>query len=104
MSAVLNHPSSEELPAPGLQNHDAKPAEASSDTQGEGAETSSASEPQTSVHNALVAHVSVCDKKRKVFTWKPYGFYSSALIFQLFQKCRLVQRILDAWEENDKIQ
>uniref|UniRef100_A0A8C5ESE7 Protein phosphatase 6, regulatory subunit 2a n=1 Tax=Gouania willdenowi TaxID=441366 RepID=A0A8C5ESE7_GOUWI len=23
---------------------------------------------------------------------------------QLFQKCRLVQRILDAWEENDKIQ
>ncbi|XP_024141351.1 serine/threonine-protein phosphatase 6 regulatory subunit 2a [Oryzias melastigma] len=78
VSAVLNHPSSEELPAPGLQNHDAKPAEASSDTQGEGAETSSASEPQTSVHNALVAH--------------------------LFQKCRLVQRILDAWEENDKIQ
>uniref|UniRef100_A0A8C8A9U7 Protein phosphatase 6, regulatory subunit 2a n=1 Tax=Oryzias sinensis TaxID=183150 RepID=A0A8C8A9U7_9TELE len=35
-------------------------------------------DPQTSVHNALVAH--------------------------LFQKCRLVQRILDAWEENDKIQ
>ena len=23
---------------------------------------------------------------------------------QLFQKCRLVMRILDAWEENDKIQ
>uniref|UniRef100_A0A8C8A1T2 Protein phosphatase 6, regulatory subunit 2a n=1 Tax=Oryzias sinensis TaxID=183150 RepID=A0A8C8A1T2_9TELE len=56
VSAVLNHPSSEELSA----------------------ETSSASDPQTSVHNALVAH--------------------------LFQKCRLVQRILDAWEENDKIQ
>uniref|UniRef100_A0A673CNQ3 Serine/threonine-protein phosphatase 6 regulatory subunit 2-like n=1 Tax=Sphaeramia orbicularis TaxID=375764 RepID=A0A673CNQ3_9TELE len=26
------------------------------------------------------------------------------LNLQLFQKCRLVQRILDAWEENDKIQ
>uniref|UniRef100_A0A8C8A331 Protein phosphatase 6, regulatory subunit 2a n=1 Tax=Oryzias sinensis TaxID=183150 RepID=A0A8C8A331_9TELE len=47
VSAVLNHPSSEELSGPGLQNHDTKP---------------------------------------------------------LFQKCRLVQRILDAWEENDKIQ
>uniref|UniRef100_A0A6Q2WQ94 Protein phosphatase 6, regulatory subunit 2a n=1 Tax=Esox lucius TaxID=8010 RepID=A0A6Q2WQ94_ESOLU len=33
---------------------------------------------ETSLHNTLVAH--------------------------LFQKCRLVQRILDAWEENDKIQ
>uniref|UniRef100_A0A8C8A5D7 Protein phosphatase 6, regulatory subunit 2a n=1 Tax=Oryzias sinensis TaxID=183150 RepID=A0A8C8A5D7_9TELE len=39
-----------------------------------------------------------------IFTWKPYGFYFSVLNFQLFQKCRLVQRILDAWEENDKIQ
>uniref|UniRef100_A0A8C8A1V4 Protein phosphatase 6, regulatory subunit 2a n=1 Tax=Oryzias sinensis TaxID=183150 RepID=A0A8C8A1V4_9TELE len=73
VSAVLNHPSSEELSGPGLQNHDTKPADTISDTQGEGAETSSASDPQTSVHN-------------------------------LFQKCRLVQRILDAWEENDKIQ
>uniref|UniRef100_A0A8C5G9N5 Protein phosphatase 6, regulatory subunit 2a n=1 Tax=Gouania willdenowi TaxID=441366 RepID=A0A8C5G9N5_GOUWI len=35
-------------------------------------------DPQASIHNSLVAH--------------------------LFQKCRLVQRILDAWEENDKIQ
>ncbi|KAG7454764.1 hypothetical protein MATL_G00263340 [Megalops atlanticus] len=26
------------------------------------------------------------------------------LVVHLFQKCRLVQRILDAWEENDKIQ
>uniref|UniRef100_A0AAQ5X4H8 Protein phosphatase 6, regulatory subunit 2a n=1 Tax=Amphiprion ocellaris TaxID=80972 RepID=A0AAQ5X4H8_AMPOC len=47
VAAILNHPSSEERPSPGLQNHDGKP---------------------------------------------------------LFQKCRLVQRILDAWEENDKIQ
>ncbi|XP_035282067.1 serine/threonine-protein phosphatase 6 regulatory subunit 2-like [Anguilla anguilla] len=28
----------------------------------------------------------------------------NVLIAHLFQKCRLVQRILDAWEENDKIQ
>ncbi|KAL4659525.1 serine/threonine-protein phosphatase 6 regulatory subunit 2 isoform X2 [Arapaima gigas] len=28
----------------------------------------------------------------------------SLLVTHLFQKCRLVQRILDAWEENDKIQ
>uniref|UniRef100_A0A3B5AFT7 Serine/threonine-protein phosphatase 6 regulatory subunit 2-like n=1 Tax=Stegastes partitus TaxID=144197 RepID=A0A3B5AFT7_9TELE len=53
VAAILNHPSSEERP-------------------------SRTSDPQTSIHNALVAH--------------------------LFQKCRLVQRILDAWEENDKIQ
>uniref|UniRef100_A0A8C9YTQ2 Protein phosphatase 6, regulatory subunit 2a n=1 Tax=Sander lucioperca TaxID=283035 RepID=A0A8C9YTQ2_SANLU len=57
VAAILNHPSSEERPNPGLQNHDGNP---------------------TSIHNALVAH--------------------------LFQKCQLVQRILDAWEENDKIQ
>lgn len=25
-------------------------------------------------------------------------------VVQLFQQCRLVQRILDAWEENDRIQ
>uniref|UniRef100_A0A8C9YUP1 Protein phosphatase 6, regulatory subunit 2a n=1 Tax=Sander lucioperca TaxID=283035 RepID=A0A8C9YUP1_SANLU len=47
VAAILNHPSSEERPNPGLQNHDGNP---------------------------------------------------------LFQKCQLVQRILDAWEENDKIQ
>uniref|UniRef100_A0A665UJK5 Serine/threonine-protein phosphatase 6 regulatory subunit 2-like n=1 Tax=Echeneis naucrates TaxID=173247 RepID=A0A665UJK5_ECHNA len=47
--AILNHPSSEERPSPGLQNHDGMSA-------------------------------------------------------ALFQKCRLVQRILDAWEENDRIQ
>uniref|UniRef100_A0AAQ4PQZ4 Protein phosphatase 6 regulatory subunit 2 n=1 Tax=Gasterosteus aculeatus aculeatus TaxID=481459 RepID=A0AAQ4PQZ4_GASAC len=41
-------------------------------------ETGRTSDPHASIHNALVAH--------------------------LFQKCQLVQRILDAWEENDKIQ
>uniref|UniRef100_A0A8C4IMI2 Protein phosphatase 6 regulatory subunit 2 n=1 Tax=Dicentrarchus labrax TaxID=13489 RepID=A0A8C4IMI2_DICLA len=75
VAAILNHPSSEERPSPGLQNHDGKPA--ASNPEGEGevevVETGRTSDPQTSIHN-------------------------------LFQKCQLVQRILDAWEENDKIQ
>nr|XP_020457024.1 serine/threonine-protein phosphatase 6 regulatory subunit 2 isoform X2 [Monopterus albus] len=78
VAAILNHPSSEDRPSPGLQNHDGKPAASNPEGQGETAETDKSSDPQTSIHNALVAH--------------------------LFQKCRLVQRILDAWEENDKIQ
>ncbi|XP_068163275.1 serine/threonine-protein phosphatase 6 regulatory subunit 2a isoform X3 [Antennarius striatus] len=78
VAAILNHPSSEERPGPGLQNHDGKPAALNPEAQGETVETGGTSEPQTSVHNALVAH--------------------------LFQKCKLVQRILDAWEENEKIQ
>uniref|UniRef100_A0A3B5A261 Serine/threonine-protein phosphatase 6 regulatory subunit 2-like n=1 Tax=Stegastes partitus TaxID=144197 RepID=A0A3B5A261_9TELE len=79
VAAILNHPSSEERPSPGLQNHNGKPAAATSNSEGqvEQVETGRTSDPQTSIHNALVAH--------------------------LFQKCRLVQRILDAWEENDKI-
>ncbi|XP_010735231.1 serine/threonine-protein phosphatase 6 regulatory subunit 2a isoform X1 [Larimichthys crocea] len=78
VAAILNHPSSEEQPNPGLQNHDGKPAATNLEVQGEAMETGRTSDPQTSIHNALVAH--------------------------LFQKCQLVQRILDAWEENDKIQ
>ncbi|XP_029018506.1 serine/threonine-protein phosphatase 6 regulatory subunit 2a [Betta splendens] len=78
VAAILNHPSSDEPPNPGLQNHDGEPAESNPEVQGEASETGGNSDPQISTHNALVAH--------------------------LFQKCRLVQRILDAWEENDKIQ
>ncbi|XP_026182713.1 serine/threonine-protein phosphatase 6 regulatory subunit 2a isoform X2 [Mastacembelus armatus] len=78
VASILNHPSSEDRPSPGLQNHNGKPAASNSESQGEAVETDSSSDPQTSIHNALVAH--------------------------LFQKCRLVQRILDTWEENDKIQ
>ncbi|XP_035852200.1 serine/threonine-protein phosphatase 6 regulatory subunit 2a isoform X1 [Sander lucioperca] len=78
VAAILNHPSSEERPNPGLQNHDGNPAASDPEPQGEAVETGRTSDPQTSIHNALVAH--------------------------LFQKCQLVQRILDAWEENDKIQ
>uniref|UniRef100_A0A7N8Y508 Protein phosphatase 6, regulatory subunit 2a n=1 Tax=Mastacembelus armatus TaxID=205130 RepID=A0A7N8Y508_9TELE len=73
VASILNHPSSEDRPSPGLQNHNGKPAASNSESQGEAVETDSSSDPQTSIHN-------------------------------LFQKCRLVQRILDTWEENDKIQ
>ncbi|XP_034434429.1 serine/threonine-protein phosphatase 6 regulatory subunit 2-like isoform X4 [Hippoglossus hippoglossus] len=78
VAAILNHPSSEERHVPGLQNHDGSPAVSNLEEQGEAVETGRTVDPQTSIHNALVAH--------------------------LFQKCRLVQRILDAWEENDRIQ
>nr|XP_043876515.1 serine/threonine-protein phosphatase 6 regulatory subunit 2a isoform X3 [Solea senegalensis] len=78
VAAILNHPSSEERPSPGLQNHDGRSATSNPEVQGEDVETGRTVDPQTSIHNALVAH--------------------------LFQKCRLVQRILDAWEENDRIQ
>ncbi|XP_074482100.1 serine/threonine-protein phosphatase 6 regulatory subunit 2a isoform X3 [Sebastes fasciatus] len=78
VAAILNHPSSDERPSPVLLNHDGGPAASNPESQGEAVETGRTSDPQTSIHNALVAH--------------------------LFQKCYLVQRILDAWEENDKIQ
>lgn len=57
VAAILNHPSSEERPGPGLQNHDGKPAASSSEGQGEAVETGRTTDPQTSIHNALVAHV-----------------------------------------------
>lgn len=53
MSAILNHPTSEERPSPGLQTLDGKPV-----VQEEVAEQSRSSDPQTSIHKALVAHVS----------------------------------------------
>ncbi|XP_040029710.2 serine/threonine-protein phosphatase 6 regulatory subunit 2a isoform X2 [Gasterosteus aculeatus] len=78
VAAILSHPSLEERPSPALQNHDEQPAASGPEAQEEAVETGRTSDPHASIHNALVAH--------------------------LFQKCQLVQRILDAWEENDKIQ
>ncbi|CAG14275.1 unnamed protein product, partial [Tetraodon nigroviridis] len=78
VSAILNHTTSEERPSSGLQNLDGKPVQSGPVVQGEVVEQSKNSDPQISIHKALVAH--------------------------LFQKCMLVQKILDAWEENDKIQ
>uniref|UniRef100_A0A669EZ65 Protein phosphatase 6, regulatory subunit 2a n=1 Tax=Oreochromis niloticus TaxID=8128 RepID=A0A669EZ65_ORENI len=78
VASILNHPSSEERPGLGLQNHEESATASSPQAQEEDATTDGTSDPQTSIHGALVAH--------------------------LFQKCRLLQRILDAWEENDRIQ
>ncbi|KAM9824234.1 serine/threonine-protein phosphatase 6 regulatory subunit 2a [Neosynchiropus ocellatus] len=78
VAAILNHPASGEQPNQGLQNHDEKSTPPGPEGKAETGEPSGTTDPQTSIHNALVAH--------------------------LFQNCRLVQKILDAWEENDKIQ
>ncbi|XP_070997093.1 serine/threonine-protein phosphatase 6 regulatory subunit 2-like isoform X6 [Oncorhynchus clarkii lewisi] len=84
VASILNHSVPEERPIPGLQNHEEEKPPAGPENQGEAVgeagEPAKASDPveETTLHNTLVAH--------------------------LFQKCRLVQRILDAWEENDQIQ
>uniref|UniRef100_A0A8C7T052 Protein phosphatase 6 regulatory subunit 2 n=1 Tax=Oncorhynchus mykiss TaxID=8022 RepID=A0A8C7T052_ONCMY len=83
VASILNHSVPEERPIPGLQNHEEEKPPAGPENQGEAVgeaeEPAKASDPveETTLHNTLVAH--------------------------LFQKCRLVQRILDAWEENDQI-
>ena len=91
-----------------------------------------AQNPESSAHNTMVAHVSVTLSLsvslavplpgHSLPTWLdsfileqrgPVAYPSPSLSLslslslppsQLFQHCRLVQRILDAWEENDKIQ
>ncbi|XP_076006716.1 serine/threonine-protein phosphatase 6 regulatory subunit 2a isoform X2 [Genypterus blacodes] len=78
VAAILNHPSTEERLGQGIQNHEETPVVSGPEAQVEAEEPGRSDDPLTSIHNALVAH--------------------------LFQMCRLVQRILDAWEENDKIQ
>uniref|UniRef100_A0A674EA38 Protein phosphatase 6, regulatory subunit 2a n=1 Tax=Salmo trutta TaxID=8032 RepID=A0A674EA38_SALTR len=84
VASILNHSVPEERPIPGLQNHEEEKTPAGPENQGEAGgeagEPAKSSDPveETTLHNTLVAH--------------------------LFQKCRLVQRILDAWEENDQIQ
>lgn len=56
VSAILNHPTSEEQPGSGLQNLDGNPAISSPVVQGEVVEQNR--DLQTSIHKALVAHVS----------------------------------------------
>lgn len=56
VSAILNHPTSEERPSSGLQNLDGNPAISSPVVQGEMVEQNR--DLQTSIHKALVAHVS----------------------------------------------
>ncbi|KAI1888005.1 hypothetical protein AGOR_G00180590 [Albula goreensis] len=79
VAAILNHSSQEEKPVIAAATLQEGVAQGQEQSQGQSQGQDSTPEtPNTSGHNILVAH--------------------------LFQKCRLVQRILDAWEENDKIQ
>ncbi|XP_059904558.1 serine/threonine-protein phosphatase 6 regulatory subunit 2a isoform X2 [Gadus macrocephalus] len=84
VASVLNHPSGEDRPNVGLQNHsEPPPATAAAalpepPAQEDGGEPAKPADPEGSIHSTLVSH--------------------------LFQTCRLVQRILEAWEQNDKIQ
>ncbi|XP_030623494.1 serine/threonine-protein phosphatase 6 regulatory subunit 2a [Chanos chanos] len=80
VASILNHFTHVDIPTPGLQNHDERPA-AGTDSQGE-------EEKPDQRGNQEAAHTPIQD----------------TLVAHLFQQCRLVQRILDAWEENDRIQ
>lgn len=75
MSAILNHPTSEEQPVPGLQNLDGKPALSDPVVQEEVAEQIKSSDPQTSIHKALVAHVS--DTSRRFLLKLKIGVHSN---------------------------
>lgn len=90
MAAILNHPSSEERPVPGLQNHDGKPAASNPEGQGQGegdgeaVETGRTTDPQTSIHNALVAHVGGFSYKPEHCCLYRHGFYVPSHVFPLF--------------------
>uniref|UniRef100_A0A672QY80 Serine/threonine-protein phosphatase 6 regulatory subunit 2-like n=1 Tax=Sinocyclocheilus grahami TaxID=75366 RepID=A0A672QY80_SINGR len=75
VASILNHSAHADLQNPGLQNHEERPATG----------TGNQAEEGTPDQNS---------------TLDP----ANTPIQDLFQHCRLVQRILDAWEENDKIQ
>uniref|UniRef100_A0A671KW12 Serine/threonine-protein phosphatase 6 regulatory subunit 2-like n=1 Tax=Sinocyclocheilus anshuiensis TaxID=1608454 RepID=A0A671KW12_9TELE len=75
VASILNHSAHADLQNPGLQNHEERPATGTGNQAEEGTPgQNSTSDP------------------------------ANTPIQDLFQHCQLVQRILDAWEENDKIQ
>ncbi|XP_064175217.1 serine/threonine-protein phosphatase 6 regulatory subunit 2 isoform X1 [Anguilla rostrata] len=89
VAAVLNRSTREEKPQASLEKEEEEKGkekgkekeekeEKEVQVQEETTQNSTTDTPETSGHSVLVAH--------------------------MFQKCRLVQRILEAWEENDKIQ
>ncbi|KTG33461.1 hypothetical protein cypCar_00009787 [Cyprinus carpio] len=80
VASILNHSAHADLQNPGLQNHEERPATGTGSQAEEGTpgQNSTSDPANTPIQDALVAN--------------------------LFQHCRLVQRILDAWEENDKNQ
>ncbi|TRY82375.1 hypothetical protein DNTS_015112 [Danionella cerebrum] len=78
VASILNHSAHTDLQNPSLQNHEERLATGNQTEDGTPAQNSNSDMANTPIQDALVAN--------------------------LFQHCRLVQRILDAWEENDKIQ
>uniref|UniRef100_A0A8C1HJC1 Protein phosphatase 6, regulatory subunit 2a n=1 Tax=Cyprinus carpio carpio TaxID=630221 RepID=A0A8C1HJC1_CYPCA len=80
VASILNHSAHSDHQNPGLQNHEERPATGTGSQVNEGTpgQNSTSDPANTPIQDALVTN--------------------------LFQHCRLVQRILDAWEENDKIQ
>lgn len=60
---------------------------------------------ENSAYNLMVTHVggsfSLVIKIKRFIC---YLLIHDNFVFQLFQQCHLVPRILDAWEENDNIQ
>lgn len=92
---------------PGLGSQEKPPLDASQDQ--------SLGEPpsqplvgsENSAYNLMVTHVGVSSHERlksKDSFDICYVLIDDNFVFQLFQQCHLVPRILDAWEENDKIQ
>uniref|UniRef100_A0A671SVA9 Serine/threonine-protein phosphatase 6 regulatory subunit 2-like n=1 Tax=Sinocyclocheilus anshuiensis TaxID=1608454 RepID=A0A671SVA9_9TELE len=75
VASILNHSAHADLQNPGLQNHEERPAT------GTGSQVEEGTPGQNSTSDP-----------------------ANTPIQDLFQHCRLVQRILGAWEENDKIQ
>uniref|UniRef100_A0A673HTE5 Serine/threonine-protein phosphatase 6 regulatory subunit 2-like n=1 Tax=Sinocyclocheilus rhinocerous TaxID=307959 RepID=A0A673HTE5_9TELE len=75
VASILNHSVHTDLQNPGLQNHEERPAT------GTGSQVEEGTPGQNSTSDP-----------------------ANTPIQDLFQHCRLVQRILGAWEENDKIQ
>uniref|UniRef100_A0A8C8G476 Protein phosphatase 6, regulatory subunit 2a n=1 Tax=Oncorhynchus tshawytscha TaxID=74940 RepID=A0A8C8G476_ONCTS len=59
-------------------------------------------------HSLTLSHSFICSRSGTFFSFIHFLsfllFTLTFLLSLLFQKCRLVQRILDAWEENDQIQ
>ncbi|XP_026088074.1 serine/threonine-protein phosphatase 6 regulatory subunit 2-like isoform X1 [Carassius auratus] len=80
VASILNHSAHVDLQNPGLQNHEERPAT------GTGGQAEEGTPGQNSTSDP--ANMPIKD----------------VLVANLFQHCRLVQRILDAWEENDKNQ
>ncbi|XP_051976434.1 serine/threonine-protein phosphatase 6 regulatory subunit 2-like isoform X2 [Xyrauchen texanus] len=78
--SILNHSAHTEFQNPGLQNHKERSA------MGTGSKLEEGTPGQ------------ICNSDPETTP------IQDALVTNLFQHCQLVQRILDAWEENDKIQ